>query len=261
VTARLRRNLVLGAVAAVAVTAFVVWARQRVAGLSTSTQATDPLFRWEFLFKRPETRTEIWEKGRQHLHLTVVPVALGTVIAAALALLGRRVRWLLGPIYAIEGAMYTIPSLALFSVLVIYNSNEMAATIALTTYTLLIITRGIVVGLDGVPPAALDAADGLGLSARQRLWKVEVPLAAPVIIDAIRVATVTTVGLVGITFVIQLGGFASWIYDGYRRSYSTVLVLGTVLSILLAVALDLILRAIEWTVTPWRHSRAGRAGP
>jgi osmoprotectant transport system permease protein len=96
------------------------------------------------------------------------------------------------------------------------------------------------------------------MSRVQRLRKVEVPLAMPVILTGIRVATVTTVGLVGISVVIQLGGLATYIFDGFKRSYSTVLVLGTVAMVLLAVSLDLFLRGVEWVVTPWARRSATR---
>ena len=133
-----------------------------------------------------------------------------------------------------------------------------AAVIALTSYTLLILTRNFVAGIDAVPQAAIDAADGLGMSRTQRMRKVELPLAMPVILTGVRVATVTTVGLVGISVVIQLGGLATYIFDGYNRNYSTLLVLGTVATVLLALALDLVIRGVEWLSTPWTHRRAAR---
>jgi osmoprotectant transport system permease protein len=252
-----RRKVVL-AVLAVALIAFGIWAANRISGLSEDTQATNPLFRWEYLFKRERTPSELWASTRQHLELTIVSVAIGTVLSAALAALILRFHWLRGAVFTFAGFLYTIPSLALFAVLVTYNTNWTAAVIALTSYTLLIITRNIVAGIDGVPQAALDAADGLGMSRVQRLRKVEVPLAMPVILTGIRVATVTTVGLVGISVVIQLGGLATYIFDGFKRSYSTVLVLGTVAMVLLAVSLDLFLRGVEWVVTPWARRSATR---
>ena len=235
----------------VALVAFVLWARARIHGLSEDTQATNPIIRWEYLFKRQRTPDELWRRGKQHLELTVVPVAIGLGLSSVLAALGLRFRWLLGPIFTFAGFLYTIPSLALFAVLVTYTSNWTSAVIALTTYTLLIITRNIVEGIDGVPQAALDAADGLGMNRLQRLAKVEIPLALPVILTGVRVATVTTVGLVGISAVIQLGGLAYLIFDGFNRSFTTELVVGSVGMILLAIALDLVLRGAEWAVTPW----------
>ena len=252
-----RRKVTL-AVVAVALVAFGIWAVDAVSGLSEDTQAIDPLFRWEYLFERERTPEELWENTREHLELTVVPVVLGTILSAALSALILRFRWLRAGVFTFAGVLYTIPSIALFAILVTYNSNWTAAVIALTSYTLLILTRNFVAGIDAVPQAALDAADGLGMSRAQRLRKVELPLALPVMLTGIRVATVTVVGLVGISAVIQLGGLATYIFDGYNRSYSTVMILGTVATILLAVALDLVIRGVEWVATPWAHRRAVR---
>ncbi len=254
--ARSRRRLVAIGVGLVALAVFVLWARARIAGLSTETQATNPIIRWEYLFLRERTPDELWVRTRQHLELTVVPVLAGIAISSALAAVALRFRWTLGPISVATGFLYTIPSLALFGVLVTYQSNWTAAVIALTSYTLLILVRNIVAGIDGVPAAALDAADGLGMSRTQRFLKVELPLALPVILTGIRVATVTTVGLVGISAVIQLGGLASLIFDGYRRQYTTPMVVASALMIALAVGLDLLLRAVERLLTPWSR-RAG----
>lgn len=250
-----RAKLVALALGAVALAAFVVWARARIAGLDRSTQARNPIVRWEYIFARERTRDEVWTRTRQHVELTVIPVVLGTVISSALAAIALRFRWLQSVVLGFAGALYTIPSLALFGVLVTYNTNWTAAIIALTSYTLLIITRNIVTGIEGVPTSAVDAADALGMTRTQRLVKVELPLALPVILTGIRVATVTTVGLVGISAVIQLGGLAVYIFDGYGRSFTTLIVLGSVLSLLLAVMLDLLLRGIERLATPWARRR------
>ncbi|MGN6692879.1 MAG: ABC transporter permease, partial [Aquihabitans sp.] len=218
------RRKVTYAVLAVALIACAVWAADKVSALSEDTQATNPLFRWEYLFKRERTPDELWTATRQHLVLTVQSVLWGIALSAVLSALILRFGWLRGIVFTFAGFLYTIPSLALFAVLSTYNSNETAAVIALTSYTLLILTRNIVAGIDGVPDAALDAADGLGMSRVQRLLKVEIPLAMPVILTGVRIATVTVVGLVGITAVIQLGGLATYIFDGFKRNYTTVMV-------------------------------------
>lgn len=250
-----RRRAVVAVVAA-AVLLASVWARARIAGLDRDTQATNPIIRWEWVFERERTPDEVWSRVRQHLELTVVPVVLGTAIAAILSAIALRFRWTIGPITAVTGLLYTIPSLALFGVLVTYASNWTAAVIALTSYTLLILVRNMVAGIDGVPRAAIDAADGLGMSPAQRFLRVELPLALPVILTGVRVAVVTTIGLVGISAVIQLGGVAYFIFDGYKREFTTEVVVGSVLAVLLAVALDLLLRGLERVLTPWSR-RAG----
>ncbi len=241
-----------------ALVAVGIWAANRIAQLDEATQATNPLFRWEYLFNRERTPDELWEATREHLELTVVPVVLGTILAAGLSALILRFGWMRSVVFTFAGVLYTIPSIALFAILVTYNSNWTAAVIALTSYTLLILTRNFVAGIDAVPDAAVDAADGLGMSRTQRLRKVELPLAMPVILTGIRVATVTVVGLVGISAVIQLGGLATYIFDGYNRNYSTLIVLGTVATVVLAVALDLVIRGFEWVATPWARRRVTR---
>lgn len=253
-----RRRWTIGAVVALAIVAFAWWATVRISGLSTETQSTSAWFRWEYLFVRERTRGELLEMGRQHLRLTVVPVVAGTVLSAGLTAIGRSFRLSLGPIYGLGAFLYAVPSLALFGILSTYFDNETSATIALTSYTLLIITRNMVEGLDSVSPAVLDAADAMGMSRTQRLLRVEIPLASPAILTGVRIATVTTVGLVGISAVIQLGGFAVLIFDGYERDYPTLMILGTVLSVLLAIAIDLLLRGIGFVTAPWARRRAAR---
>ncbi len=242
----------------VAAVAFAVWAKGRIDGLDTATQATNPIIRWEYVFERPQTPGFLRERTIEHLTLTVIPVLLGLVISSALALVARKLRWTLAPITVFAGFLYTIPSFALFAVLVTYTTNFIAAVTALTSYTLLILVRNIVAGLDGVPAHVLDAADGLGMSSTRRLVTVEVPLALPVIVTGIRVATVTTVGLVAVSSIIQLGGLGSLIFDGYNRRYTTLITLGTVLSVLLAIVLDLGLDRLGRLVTPWARRRGAR---
>jgi osmoprotectant transport system permease protein len=250
-----RRRLVGGA--GLALTAAVAaWATIQIGQLDTATQATNPIMRWEYLFVRERTPDELWARTRQHLELTVVPIVLGTLLSSVLAGLVLRFRWAQAPVLAFAGFLYTIPSLALFGILVTYTSNWTAAVMALTSYTLLVITRNIVAGIEAVPAEVRDAADGLGMTPRQRLLRVELPLALPVILTGIRVATVTTVGLVGVSAVIQLGGLAYYIFDGFRRDFTTLIVIGSSLSVLLAVVLDLVLRGIERTATPWARRRA-----
>ncbi len=246
----------LAGLALVGAVAFALWAKGRIDRLDTATQATNPIIRWEYVFERDQTPGFLRERAVEHLKLTVVPVVLGLVISAALALIARKLRWALAPITVFAGFLYTIPSFALFAVLVTYTSNFTAAVTALTSYTLLILVRNIVAGLDAVPGHVLDAADGLGMSPMRRLVTVEVPLALPVIMTGIRVATVTTVGLVAVSSIIQLGGLGVLIFDGYQRSYTTLITLGTGLSVLLAIALDFTLDRLGKVLTPWSRRRA-----
>ena len=143
----------------------------------------------------------------EHVYLTVVAVALGFAIAFTLALLARRRRWAIGPIVGITGVLYTLPSLAVFFLLLpITGRGTTTALIALTAYTLQIIFRNIITGLDNVPADARDAGRGMGLTDRQLLWRVELPLAVPDIIAGLRIATTTTVGLATLAVFAGAGG-------------------------------------------------------
>ena len=250
-----RRRVVLALVAgATAVGTVAAWAR--IQDLSLETQATNPIVRWEWLFLREDTPGELWEATLQHLQLTLMAVGIGFLVASVLAAVALRFRWSFPPITAFTGFLYTIPSVALFGILVTYYSNTEAALIALVSYTLLILVRNIVAGIDAVPRAVIDAADGLGMSRRRRLLTVELPLAVPVIVAGLRVATVTTVGLVGITAIIQLGGLGSLIFEGFNSQYYTKMVVGSALSVALAVALDLLFSRVEIALTPWARRRS-----
>jgi osmoprotectant transport system permease protein len=250
------RRRVAWVVVALAGGAFAVWARSRISSLSLETQATNPMVRWEWVFLRDDTPGELWEATLQHLQLTLMAVGIGFLLASLLAAVALRFRWSLAPITAFTGFLYTVPSVALFGLLITYYDNVVAAEIALVSYTLLILVRNIVAGIDGVPPAVRDAADGLGMSRLRRLFTVELPLAVPVIVAGLRVATVTTVGLVGITAIIQLGGLGSLIFEGYGSQYYTKMVVGSALSIALAILLDLLFSRVEVALTPWSRRRA-----
>jgi osmoprotectant transport system permease protein len=250
-----RRSITWGIVA-VAIVVFALWARAKVHGLSEETQAANPIVRWEWLFKRDSTPAELREALSEHLKLTIIPVGLGLIIASVLSAFAIRFRWTFTPITAIAGFLYTIPSVALFGALGSRYSYFTAAVIALTSYTLLILIRNIVAGIDSVPPAVTDAADGLGMSRRGRLLGVELPLALPIIIAGLRVAMVTTIGLVAITGIIQLGGFGALVLDGYQNEFYTKIAVGSVASILLAVSFDLGLNRLEIVLTPWLRKQA-----
>jgi osmoprotectant transport system permease protein len=202
----------------------------------------------------------IWELTRQHIELTLIAVAIGLVISFPLALLARRWRWLESPIIGVTGALYTIPSLAAIGLLLpLTGLSRTTAEIVLVSYTLLILVRNIVAGLDSVPPDVRDAARGMGFSAARMLVRIELPLALPAIIAGLRIATVTTIGLVTITALLGPagGGLGQLIYDGLLRDFRTPLVVGSILSVLLAVIADLGLVGIQRLATPWASRRAG----
>ena len=193
-----------------------------------------------------------------HVVMTVLAVGIGSIISFALALLIRRRRALHGPIVAISGTLYAIPSLALFAILIPFTGPKslLAAEIALVSYTILILVRNFLAGFDGVPPDVLESADGMGFTSSQRLWRVELPIALPVIVAGIRIATVTVIGLVTVTALIGLGGLGYVIIDlGYRRFNLTATVAGTIGAILLAVLADRAFVLLQRALTPWAARR------
>lgn len=205
-------------------------------------------------------REEIVEQLVEHIELTVIAVALGFVISFPLALLAFRYRRTYGPITGVTGVLYTIPSLALFAFLAPYTGlSTTTAEIGLVGYTLLILIRNIVAGLAGVPPDAKEAAQGMGYSPRQLLWRVQLPLALPVIVAGIRIATVTTIGLITVTALIGKGGMGKFILDGLRAfgSENEAIYLGAVASIMLAVVADAGFVLAQRLLAPW--SARGRA--
>ena len=193
----------------------------------------------------------------EHIQLTVIAVGVGLLISFPLAVYAYYHQRAYPPITAVTGLLYTIPSLALFAFLVPYTRlTVLTAEIGLVGYTLLILIRNIVSGLKGVPSDATEAAVGMGFSRNQLLWRVELPLALPVIVAGIRLATVTTIGLVTVTALIGLGGLGYFILLGIDRGFPTASLLGSVLSLALAVALDALLVAVERVITPWTRRRA-----
>ncbi len=197
----------------------------------------------------------------EHLYLTLIAIGIGLVIAFGLALIIRGSAGLYGPVLGVTGTIYAIPSLALFALLtpVTGIGTVLTAEIALVGYTLLILVRNIVEGLRGVPEDAIEAATGMGLTSTQRLLRVELPLAVPVIMAGIRIATVTTIGLVTVTALTGLGGVGYLIVTiGVQRgSFGiTQTLTGIVLAVALAVIADLGLQALERRLTPWARRRA-----
>jgi len=192
-----------------------------------------------------------------HLVLTVLAVWCGLLISLTAALLIRRLGFLRGPVTATFGILYTIPSLALFAFLVPFTGLTLVtAEIGLIGYTLLILTRNILAGLDGIPAEIRESADGMGYGRRQRLLAVDLPLALPVIFTGLRIATVTTVGLVMVTAVIGEGGLGQLMLRGFNRQFPTMIYVGFVLIIVVALVLDVLLQIAERLLTPWARRAA-----
>jgi osmoprotectant transport system permease protein len=212
---------------------------------------------WVVTHLKPGVEFSIADATTQHIELTAIAVIVGFVISLPLGVLVWRSRWAEVPVLGFAGVLYTVPSLALFALLVpITGLTTLTAEIGLVGYTLLIIIRNVVAGLDAVPADVRDAAKGMGFSPARQFWRVEFPLALPAIIAGVRIATVTTIGLVTVTALIGKGGLGSLIYDGLTRDFKTPLTVGAVISVLLAIVADSLLVGVQRLLTPW--ARRGR---
>jgi osmoprotectant transport system permease protein len=193
--------------------------------------------------------------------LTFIAVSIGLVLSLVLGILSVRNDRLYGWVTGAAGILYSIPSLSAFALLVpFFGLSLTSAVIPLVTYTLLILIRNIVTGLRGVDAHVVEAARGMGYSDRAVLWRVEMPLALPVIIAGVRIATVTTVGLVTVASLIGYGGLGGMILSGLRsRSipFPTEIIVGTLGAVLLAAVLDVALLLAQRLLTPWRHRAVG----
>jgi osmoprotectant transport system permease protein len=191
-----------------------------------------------------------------HVFLTAIAVGVGFAISLVFALVIHRDRRFYGPLAGFSGVVYTIPSLALLAFLVPFTGlSILTAEIALVGYTLLILTRSIVGGLDAVPREITEAADGMGYSWTERLIKVDLPLAVPLIIAGLRVATVTTIGLVMVTALIGEGGLGQLMLRGFNFRNTTAVYTGAVITVALAVVVDLALVGLGRLATPWTRRR------
>jgi osmoprotectant transport system permease protein len=209
----------------------------------------EPLILWDWTFNH---LPDIGHRVVEHLILTFIAVGVGFVIAFVLSLGIRQLPLLYSPVTWAAGVLYSIPSLALFALLIPFTGLSITtAEIGLVSYTLLILVRNIVSGFRSVPPDVRESAIGMGYSDWQLLWKIELPLASSIIIAGVRVALVTTIGLVTVTAVIGQGGLGALIVQGIQQFFATPLVIGAVLSITLAVVLDSLLVALQRSVTPW----------
>ena len=221
--------------------------------MSLAQTVGEPLIRWDWIADHTD---DIMEKLVEHLQLTGIAIAIGLLISLPIGIYAYRHRRVYTPVTVVTGVLYTIPSLALFAFLVPYTGlSTTTAEVGLVSYTLLILIRNIVAGLDGVPADVKEAARGMGYSNRQLLWRVELPLALPVIVAGIRIALVTTIGLVTVTALIGKGGLGYFILIGLRQFFSTASFVGAVLSVALAVVADGLLLLVQRFLTPWSRGR------
>jgi osmoprotectant transport system permease protein len=216
----------------------------------------EPLVRWDWLYAH---LGPIGDRVGQHLQLAGIAVGVGFAISFALAAVSIRRRKVYPFVTLLATAAYTIPSFAMFAALVaITGLTVFTAEIPLILYTIVLFVPNIVAGFDRVPWDVLDAADGMGYTRGQRWWRVELPLAVPLVMAGLRLATVSTIGLVTVSAIIgdSFGGLGYYILDGYDRQFTTEILVGGVLSIALAVVADLGFVLIQRLLTPWASGRA-----
>jgi osmoprotectant transport system permease protein len=201
----------------------------------------------------------LWPALRDHILLATVAVTIGFAIAMALALAAHFYGWVERPTTVVTTILYTIPSLALFELLAApVGLNVFSAEIALVSYTLLILFRNILTGLRAVPEEVLDAAEGMGMSRRQALLRVELPLALPSIVAGLRIAVVTIIALSTVVYVIYNHGLGVPIHTALGEGpFKTELIAAGALAILLALLADGLLVAIQRLLMPWARARTG----
>lgn len=209
---------------------------------------------WDWIDRNTDL---IWSSLREHVILTISSVALGLLISLPLGVAASRWRRLYAPVLAVTGVLYTVPSLAAFAFLLPYfGLSRTTVLIPLVSYTLLILVRNVVAGLDAVPAEVVDAAVGMGFSPARRLLRIELPLALPTIMAGVRIATVTIVGLTAVAGLLAIPSLGNLIYVGQNRPIRTAVTVGVVLSIALAVVADLLLGLVQRLLTPWARRRA-----
>ncbi len=218
----------------------------------------NPWFSWTYVVDHVD---ELTVAGKEHVLLTVTSVLAAVVLAFPLALVARRWRRLEAPLLGGAGALYTIPALALIAALwPVFGLSLKTVGIALTMYALLIVLRNMIEGLDGVDDDVRDAARGMGYGPVRMLLRVELPLALPTVMAGIRVATVSTIGLVTIGAIVGHGGFGQLILGGFQSNfYHAEIMTGTVACIALAVVAELFLVGLQRVLTPWTWRGARRS--
>ncbi|MEU8521081.1 ABC transporter permease [Streptomyces sp. NBC_01216] len=205
--------------------------------------------------------TELTEATLQHVGITVVSVVLGLCAAFPLALLARARPRLAGPVLGLTTLLYTVPSLAMFSLLLPFFGLSTALVVTgLVLYSLTILVRSVLAGLDAVPAEAREAARGMGYGAGRMLWEVELPLALPALMAGVRMATVSTIALTTVGSIVGRGGLGNLIEDALPTFFKAQVLAASVLCVLLAVVADLLLLGVQRLLTPWTRIRAGAGG-
>ncbi|MGW9029199.1 ABC transporter permease [Streptomyces sp. NPDC055722] len=194
----------------------------------------------------------------QHLQLTALSVSIGLLVAVPLAVLARRWGWAAGPVLAATTILYTIPSLAMFSLLLpLYGLSAALVVAGLVLYSLTVLIRNLLAGLRAVPEDTRQAALGMGYGPIRLLLTVELPLALPAAMAGLRIATVSAVSLVTVGAIVGFGGLGNLIYTGMNTYFKAQVLTASVLCVVIAVVADLLLLAVQWLITPWARARPG----
>lgn len=198
----------------------------------------------------------------QHVEISASAVLVATAIGVPVGVLISRVSSLARPVLVLAGILYTVPSLALFAVLIpVLGLGTRSAVVALVLYSLLVLIRNTAAGLGMVRPEVLEAATGMGMSSPQRLWLVELPLALPMIMGGVRIATVMNIGIASIAAYIGAGGLGVLIFRGIATADAELILAGAVPIALLAMAADRLLRQVEWLLRPGARPLRVLGGP
>lgn len=216
----------------------------------------DDRWHWDWISRNSDI---VWESFQQQLDLTFRAVIIGILISIPLAIVVRGSRVARAIVIGIASVLYTIPSLAALTLLGPFTGyiSRLTVDIVLVSYTLVILLRNIITGLDEVPADVREAARGMGLSTTQMLLRVELPLALPSIMAGIRIATVTTIGLATLASLVAQGGLGFLIiYEGFQRQILSAAIVGSALAVGLAIVSDGVLVLIQRLLTPWARSKA-----
>jgi osmoprotectant transport system permease protein len=209
----------------------------------------------QYLTNNVET---IWAALQEHIVLALLPVLLGFLLALPLGYLAVRYRWLYQPLINTAGVLYSIPSLALFVFLPVVLGTKVLSpvniVVALTVYTVALLARTVADGLRSVDPIIVQAATAMGYRPTRRLVEVELPIALPVVLAGMRVATVSNISLVSVGALIGIGGLGQLFTRGFQLFYIEPILVGIILSVLLAGLADLIIVLVQRAVTPWTRA-------
>ncbi|MZD09892.1 ABC transporter permease subunit [Streptomyces sp. SID5785] len=204
---------------------------------------------------------ELVDATVQHVGITVASVLIGVVISLPLALLARRGRVFAAPVLGVTTVVYSIPSLAMFSLLLpLFGLSASLVVTGLVLYSLTILVRNILAGLQSVPEEATEAARGMGYGPLRLFWEVELPLALPALLAGVRIATVSTVALTTVGAIVDYGGLGTLILDGLDSDFKAQVLTASVLCVVLAILADLLLLGLQRRLTPWTRATAVRSG-